>query len=392
MKTTKRYAMACLLSALVGAALGGRFVGEFPVWSLSPEARAQQATAPEVGRTGQQALLTATLARYSSEEQRNIAVYDAANPSVVNISTRSVHYDRFFGLEGTSEGSGSGSILDKEGHILTNFHVVDGAREIEVTLASGKSYPAQVVGHDKTDDLAVLRIDSPKDELRPITFGDSSNLKVGQNVYVVGNPFGWERTMSTGIISGLNRTLPSRTEYRTMKALIQTDAAMNPGNSGGPLLNSRGQMIGMSLAIAMADARQNSGVGFAIPINRIRRHVRELIEHGRVTRGDIGVTAVMPVDEGIMVGKLAPGGPAERAGLRPIRVVRERRRQGPFIYETKQYDIEHADVITAIDGEPVASTSDFVDAIESRKPGETVTLTVLRDGRVKKIEVTLRAS
>jgi S1-C subfamily serine protease len=388
----KQYVIACLVSGLIGFGVGGQLWDGFAELSLSPQAEAGQAAAQAVVRADRPTPLAEGTRHFSDEEQRNIYVYEVANPGVVNISTRSVHYDSFFGTGGTSEGSGSGSVLDKEGHILTNFHVVDGAQQVEVTLSSGKSYAAELIGHDKTDDLAVLLIEAPADELHPITFGDSADLKVGQKVFAVGNPFGWERTMTTGIISGLNRTLPSRTQYRSMKALIQTDAAMNPGNSGGPLLDSGARMIGMNVAIATGEARQNSGVGFAIPINRIKRQVRDLIEYGKVTRGDIGITHVMQVDDGIMIGRLADGGPAEEAGLRPIRIVRERRQRGPYVYERNRLDVEHADIITHIDGKPVQSTSDFIDAIESRKPSESVTLSILRDGRRYKVDVTLGAS
>jgi S1-C subfamily serine protease len=391
--TMKKFALACLMSGLVGLAVGGSLLDEFPSLTLSPEAHAGQGAAGAVVRSERTTSPSSQGAsRYSPEEQQNIYVYDVANPSVVNISTQSVVHGGFFGMEGTSEGSGSGSVIDKQGHILTNFHVVDGAERVEATLASGKSYPARLIGHDKTDDLAVLQVDAPAAELHPITFGDSADLKVGQRVYAVGNPFGWERTMTTGIISGLNRTLPSREELRTMKALIQTDAAMNPGNSGGPLLDSTARMIGMNVAIATGRARQNSGVGFAIPVNRIKRQVLELIEHGKVTRGDIGITDVMIVDEGIIPAFLVKGGPAEEAGLRPIRIVREQFRYGRRIYERERYDVENADIITAIDGHRIQSASEFVDAIESRRPGETVTLSILRDGRLRKIDVTLGAS
>jgi len=382
----KRYAIVCLLSGIIGAAAGSQLLSDYAMLGLSP-ARAQSPNS--LARAERAAPANRS---FSSEEQQNIFVYETAHRSVVNISTQSVHYDRFFGLEGTSEGSGSGSILDKQGHILTNYHVVEGAQKIEVTLASGKSFSAEIVGYDKTDDMAVLKVDAPKSELYPIQFGYSSNLKVGQRVYAVGNPFGWEQTMTTGIISGLNRTLPSRTKYRNMKALIQTDAAMNPGNSGGPLLDSNAQMIGMNVAIAMSDARQNSGVGFAIPVNRIKRDVKELIKYGKVTRGDIGIVTVKPVPSGLMVGKLAKGGPAERAGLQPIRVVVHERQQGFYIQRYRTYDVENADIITAIDGEPVRSASEFVDAIESREPGETVTLSIIRGGRRMKVDVTLGES
>ena len=193
------------------------------------------------------------------EEQTNVYVYEHANPSVVNINTRSVQIDHFFRMQRESEGSGSGAIIDQAGHIITNFHVVDGANQIEVTLASNQSYPATLIGEDKEHDIAILKIEAPQSELSPIVMGTSGMLRVGQRVYVLGNPFGWDGTLTTGIISSLNGDLPSRVPGRTMKSLIQTDAAMNPGNSGGPLLNTNGEMIGMCVAIASKCRRKTPG-------------------------------------------------------------------------------------------------------------------------------------
>lgn len=324
----------------------------------------------------------------TNEEQTNIYVYEHANPSVVNIDTRSVQIDHFFGMQREAEGTGSGAILDRDGHVITNYHVIDGANQIEITLASNKSYPATVIGGDKEQDIAVLKVDAPADELTPITLGNSDRLRVGQRVYVLGNPFGWDGTLSTGIVSSLNRDLPSRVPGRNMQALIQTDAAMNPGNSGGPLLNTSGQMIGMCVAIA-TKVGQSAGVGFAIPIDRIKSIVPELISNGRVVRADIGITHVMETDNGLVIARLEPEGPAAQAGLQGFRRVVQRRREGGLVYETEQIDRSHADRILAVDGEVMKTGVRFRDKIWEHKPGDVVKISVLRDGKQQDVDVTL---
>jgi S1-C subfamily serine protease len=336
---------------------------------------------PWADRIGQEKPLT-------PEEQTNVEIYDRSNPSVVNIDTRSVQIDRFFGLQHESEGTGSGAILDRDGHVITNFHVIDGADQIEITLAPNKSYPAVFVGGDKEQDIAVLKMDAPPEELTPITLGSSDHLRVGQRVYVLGNPFGWDDTLTTGIISSLNRDLPSRVPGRLMQSLIQTDAPMNPGNSGGPLLNTSGQMVGMCVAIATRTG-QNAGIGFAIPIDRIKSIVPELIANGRLVRADIGITHVMETDNGLVIARLDPNGPAARAGLQGFRRVVQRRQQGPLVYETEQIDRSSADRILAVDGEAMKTGVRFRDKIWEHKPGDTVTLTILRDGQQQDVEVSL---
>ncbi len=326
----------------------------------------------------------------TDEEQTSISVYEHANPSVVNIDTRSVQIDHFFGMQREAEGTGSGAILDREGHVITNYHVIDGANKIDITLASSKTYPAVVVGGDKEQDIAVLKVDAPAEELAPITLGKSDHLRVGQRVYVLGNPFGWDGTLSTGIVSSLNRNLPSRVPGRMMEALIQTDAAMNPGNSGGPLLNTSGQVIGMCVAIA-TKVGQNAGVGFAIPIDRIKSIVPELISNGRIVRADIGITHVMETETGLVIARLDPKGPAAQAGLQGFRRTVQRRQQGALIYETESWDRTQADRILAVDGEPMKTGVRFRDKIWEHKPGDVVRLTILRDGRQQEIDVTLGA-
>ncbi len=327
----------------------------------------------------------------TSEEQTNVEVYQQAKSSVVNISTKIVAIDHFFRMQRRAEGAGSGAVLDKQGHILTNYHVVDGAQTIDVTLASNKTFPAELIGKDKESDIAVLKISAPPKELYPISLGSSGNLRVGQRVYALGNPFGWDGTLTTGIISSLNRDLPSRIPGRVMQSLIQTDAAMNPGNSGGPLLDTHAQMIGMCVAIATKTG-QNAGVGFSIPIDRIKRIVPELIENGRVVRADIGITHVMETDDGLVIARLAPDGPAAEAGLQGFRKIVQRRRRGPVVYETETVDRSHADRILAVDGEPMRTGVRFRDKIWEYRPGNVIQLTVVRNGGKIDIPVTLGAN
>jgi S1-C subfamily serine protease len=327
---------------------------------------------------------------FTPEEQTNIAVYEAVNRSVVNINTKATVATGLFLLEVPSEGAGSGIVLDTRGHVLTNFHVIEGAKEIQVLLVDGSGHAATVVGVDPATDTAVIRIDNvPQQLLQPVSFGDSADLRVGQRVFAIGNPFGLERTLTTGIISSLNRSLPTRTG-RTIKSIIQTDAAINPGNSGGPLVDSGGRLIGMTTAIASRTG-QSSGVGFAIPVGTLTRIVPQLIQRGKVVRPDAGISRVYQTDAGLVVATLAPGGPAERAGMRGFRVVRERRRQGPFMVETERVDRTGADLVVAVGSQPVKSADDFLTAIETRNPGETVLITVVREGHRLDVPVVLDA-
>ena len=323
-------------------------------------------------------------------ERVNVDVYEQVNRSVVHIATETVQADRFFLLERTSEGEGSGSIIDKSGHVLTNFHVVDRARQIQVTLFDGTSYSARLVGTDPPSDIAVVKIDAPAELLFPVTFGSSAGLLVGQNVYAIGNPFGLDRTLTTGVISSLNRTLPRRTRGGVMKSIIQIDAAINPGSSGGPLLDSRGRMIGMNTAIASRTG-ESAGVGFAIPVNTVLRVVPQLIKAGRVVRPDIGIARVYQTAEGLLVAQLVPGGPAEKAGLQGPKVERHQKRQGPFVYEYQTIDRKAADLIVGVDGQTVKTADEFIDAVESKDPGDQVTLSVVRGGRTIQVPVVLKA-
>ena len=317
----------------------------------------------------------------SDGDSIGVAVYDRNNKSVVNITTKSTN--SYFLLDVSSEGAGSGSVIDKAGHILTNFHVIEDARQIGVTLYNGKTYETAVVGADPRNDIAVLKINAPKDVLFPVTFGDSSRLRVGMQVFAIGNPFGLERTMTTGIISSLNRSLRVRAN-RTIKSIIQTDAAVNPGNSGGPLFDSHGRLIGMNTAIASKNG-QSAGIGFSIPVNLMARVTSQLVAYGRVVRPEIGIQRVYETDEGLLIEQLTPGGPGERAGLRGPKIIR--RRRGPFVIE--RVDRGAADLIVAVDGRAVKTADDFLAYIESRKSGDRVVLTIVRGGRRLQIPVIL---
>lgn len=345
--------------------------------------RAPQEPLPELGEGK-----PVPLGELTPEERVNIAVYETVNRGVVNINTRSVRNDGFFFGESATEGSGSGSVIDMQGHILTNFHVVDGAQQIEATLASGNTYPAKLIGHDLTDDIAVLKIDAPAGELHPIVLGESGALRVGQKVYAIGNPFGLERTLTIGILSSLNRSLSSRRAHHYMKTMIQVDAAMNPGNSGGPLIDSGARMIGMNTAIA-SKTGQNTGVGFAIPVNRLKRIVPELISHGRVARAELGITQVMVTDRGLLVAAVADDGPAAKAGLHGFKIVRKREQRGPFVYETQSVDRNSADLITQVDGKPIKTVEDLLGLVEEKRPGQELELTVVRANKPVKVRVTL---
>ena len=327
------------------------------------------------------------LDEFAPEERTNILVYERANRSVVHITTKSQQRDLLF--TEVAEGAGSGSILDKQGHILTNYHVVEGAQEMRVTLHSGDSFEATLVGRDPPNDMAVLRINAPQEQLAPMQLGDSSRLKVGQIVYAIGNPFGFERTMTTGIISGLNRPLQTRAG-RTMKSIIQIDAALNRGNSGGPLLDTRGRLIGMNTAIASSTG-ENTGVGFAIPVDTIKRVTTQLIATGKVTRPEAGISRVQQIEGGLTVVTLVPGGAAERAGLRGFKIIREQKRRGPFTYEERKIDRSQADTVVAVDGEKVTTADEFLSLIERHQPGERALLTVVREGQRADIPVVLSA-
>lgn len=309
-------------------------------------------------------------------------VYETNDHSVANIGTRIGAARGLFG-ENPTEDSGSGFILDQDGHILTNNHVVEGAERILATMFDGEEFDAELVGADPINDMAVVRIKAPPEKLFPVRFADSSNLKVGMRVFAIGNPFGLERTMTTGIISSLDRTLPV-TRARSIKAVIQIDAAINPGNSGGPLLNSHGEVIGINTAIA-SKTGQNSGIGFAIPSNLVARIVPELIEHGRFIRPEFGIDEVAKTAEGLRIMTLVPNGPAAKAGLRGPEIRRTKR--GFVTFETR--DVNRADVIVGVNGRKTLKPDEFLSEVESHRPGDRITIDVLREGKVVSVPILL---
>jgi putative serine protease PepD len=324
----------------------------------------------------------------TEDEKNNIAVYEKVADGVVNITSIAVQLDFFFNPFPT-QGSGSGSIIDTKGHILTNHHVVANAQKLEVTLADGSKWPAKLVGSDPDNDLAVIKIDAPKEKLKVIPMGDSKNLRIGQKVLAIGNPFGLERTLTTGVISSLGRTIRSDAGY-LIEDVIQTDAAINPGNSGGPLLNSEGEIIGINSAI-ISPSGGSVGIGFAIPVNTAKRVVPELISKGYVSYPYIGATiqSLIPeiaqflklkVERGAMIAEVVKGGPADRAGLRGGN---QRVQVGNMIV------IVGGDIVVKADQHEVKTHDDLIRYIREKRPGDTIFLKVYRKGNFMDIKVTL---
>jgi len=322
------------------------------------------------------------LAGLTPEERVNVSVYEKCHRSVVHIETRG-DSDSFLGRVVSSEGSGSGSVWDTRGHILTNYHVIKGAKQLLVTMHDGKQYDAVLVGNDIANDIAVLKIDPNGDELWPVTPGRSERLRVGQRVFALGSPLGLEQTMTSGIVSSVNRTIPSLSK-RMMKSIIQIDAALNRGNSGGPLMNSRGELIGMNTAIA-SQVGENSGIGFAIPSATIVRIVPQLIQFGKVRRPSIGIESIAETSKGLLIVTLEPDGPAELAGVRGAKIVRRRTVLGDLI----RRDYSTADILSEIDGQPIRSADDLLSTVESRQAGDSVLVTLLRGTETIRLPIRL---
>jgi len=388
-KTFAAHAATVVVTLIVAAALFGDNTGarrQVPLAQIPRSLRERKPAAPraKVPPAPPLVLPADVLKDMDAEEQVNIRVYASVNRSVVNITTSS-QAGGLFGDE-SSGGTGSGFVIDREGHILTNHHVVAEAESVQVTLFDGTTHDAQVIGEDASNDVAVVKINVSPEQLVPLPLGDSSRLLVGQKVLALGNPFGLERTLTTGIVSSLDRSLRAK-NGRMIKGIIQTDAAINPGNSGGPLLNSRGQVIGMNTAI-ISQVGQSAGISFAVPINSIQRIIKPLIEHGRVIRADIGVTRVYTTSKGLLVLGVIEGGPADQAGIQPIqlRVFRYGQRL------VRRLDPESADLIVAIDGKPVQSVDELLTEVESHAPGDVIKVTVVRDGQPRDIAVTLGQS
>jgi putative serine protease PepD len=325
----------------------------------------------------------------SLDEQNNIAIYQQVSPAVVNITSTTIQYDFFFNVLPT-QGSGSGFLIDGKGNILTNYHVISGARSVEVTLSDRTRYPARLIGRDQLTDLAVIQIvqddKAPRRNFPFVKFGDSDRLQVGQKVLAIGNPFGFQGTLTTGVISALGRSIQN--EGRVLEDLIQTDAAINPGNSGGPLLNSRGEVIGVNTAIIGA---ANVGIGFALPISLVKESLSDLLNEGRIRRGYLGVIGrelnptiarvlELPVSEGLLVFQVTRGGPAERAGIQAGRRL--------VLLGNEQFVIG-GDVIVSLDSTPITSNQDLSQYVLRKRPGDTVAVTLYRDGRRMTVNVEL---
>ncbi len=391
-----------LLSALIVGMLAlGLGVFRFPGHTAAPS-EPPSASAAKTGADAFEALdlrqapenrnlvPVSELTPYTEDERENISVYERLNDAVVNITTETVAINWFLEPVPQEGGSGSGSIIDTRGYILTNNHVIDKAYKVFINLADGSQFEGKLVGTDPENDLAVLKFDPPRGmQLKTVPFGDSSGLKVGQKVLAIGNPFALERTLTVGIVSGLGRPIQASSQI-IIRDMIQTDASINPGNSGGPLLDSQGRMIGINTMI-YSPSGGSVGIGFAVPVNTAKRVVAELIQFGKVRRGWIDATVVqlfpalvsyakLPVSSGLLVSRTRRNGNAEKAGLR----------QGsePVRYGSSVIYLG-GDVVTSVDGMKVNRLADLYSALEDNKPGDRVAVEVNRGGRTVKLDVTL---
>jgi S1-C subfamily serine protease len=361
---------ALLLGLLVLAAIGGFFL--WLLWPIRTGLSPQAQPRPVVARGS-----------LAESEKANMEIYDQSAPSLAQVTNVAMQRSDFFSLDvqAVPKGVGSGFVWDQDGHIVTNYHVVEGADSAQVTLADHKTYTARQVWAYPDQDIAVLWIDVSRDKLRPIMIGSSHDLKVGQITYALGDPFGLDQTMTVGIVSALNRTIQSA-NGRPIVGVIQTSAAINPGNSGGPLLDSAGRLIGMNTAI-LSPSGAFAGIGFAIPVDEINRIVPELIQHGKVVRPRMGVRLAPDelakqagVDHGALIMKVVPDSGAAKAGLQGTR----REDSGKIVL---------GDVIVALDGNPIESSEDLYSALQKHKAGDIITLTIIRDGKRQDVKVTL---
>ena len=331
---------------------------------------------------------------YTQDEQQNISVYEKCNEAVVNITTQVMGINWFLEPVVQEGGSGSGSIIDKRGYVVTNVHVISNASKINISLYDGSSYEGTVIGKDVESDIAVIKFNPPDNvTLKTIDFGNSNNLKVGQKVIAIGNPFALERTMTTGIISGLGRPIQESTNV-IIRNMIQTDAAINPGNSGGPLLDTNGKMVGINTMI-ISNSGSSAGIGFAVPVSTARRVVDDLIKYRKVNRGVLKIAPVqmtsaiaryagLSINYGILVSEVERGSSTEKSG---ILGGTEQVQYGSRFNPTTIY--LGGDIITGIDNITVQTYADYTSALESKRPGDTVTVTVFREGEFKKLKVTL---
>ncbi len=361
-------ALTILLVGGIAALFGD--LGERPALSLEPLPDVTVEVAP-AAPAGERSDL-------SDGEKQTISVFQSAAPSVVFI-TRLNQHPLSLRADAIPSGSGSGFIWDDKGHVVTNYHVIRGASGAKVTLSDRSTWDASLVGTAVDKDIAVLRIQAPAAKLEALPRGTSSNLLVGQHVLAIGNPFGLDHTLSTGVISGLGRTIKSVAGH-PINGVIQTDAAINPGNSGGPLLDSRGRLIGMNTAI-FSPTGASAGIGFAVPVDTVTRIVPRLIDKGKADRPGLGVEiadARVAGLRGVLVLSVRAGSGAAKAGLQPT--TRDRRGQ-----------IVLGDVIKAVDGKAVGSTDDLIDALADKQVGESVTLTIERGDQTRKVKVELGA-
>lgn len=345
---------------------------------LNPPLGAQHPSSPDIPSRPTPSLPS----DLSPDELSTIAVFERATRSVVFIANTALRRSLFsLNVFEVPQGSGSGFIWDRDGHIVTNFHVVYGADAITVTLADRSEHRARVVGLDPDHDLAVLQIRAPAEVLVPVTVGTSRSLRVGQKVLAIGNPFGLDHSLTTGVVSALGRTIKSMTD-RTIDGVIQTDAAINPGNSGGPLLDSAGRLIGINTQI-ISPSGAFAGIGFAVPVDTVNRIVPQLIKYGRIIRPGLGIT-LLPDEiaarlgiRGAVVGRVRPGGPADRAGLRGT-------------HETVT-GVALGDILVRIDGRQIETADDLLSVLEQHQVGDRVTVEFLRNGRRQQVTVTLQA-
>ena len=335
------------------------------------------------GPEGKPRPLTPPPPELSADERATITVFERATKSVVFIANTAIQQDIWsLDVMEVPQGSGSGFIWSKQGHIVTNFHVIYGASSIKVTLGDRSEYEARLVGADPDHDLAVLQIQVPDGHAEPLAIGSSHDLRVGQKVLAIGNPFGLDHTLTTGVVSALGRTIKSMSN-RTIEGVIQTDAAINPGNSGGPLLDGAGRLIGVNTQI-VSPSGAYAGIGFAVPVDTVNRIVPELIKHGKLIRPGMGVSLVPDAMakrwgiKGVVIGKVTRGGAADRAGLNGAR-------------ETMMGQVQLGDIIVSAAGKPVATIDDLMDVLEAHKVGEQVSVEILRGNRREKVSVVLQA-
>ena len=376
-----------LLSGFYYVTTHGSSTGKVVPWLRNVSAELPVRVASTNGPLGTFQLTEASAApAFDTEEQQNIAVYRKALPSVVNITSTAVAYD-FFNRPVPQQGQGSGFVLDKQGHILTNNHVIDNSQRVEVTLADKHRYKATVVGIDKGHDLALLLISAPN--LVPATLAESNGLIVGQRVYAIGNPFGLSGTMTRGIISAI-RSIGVQTGSPIEDA-IQTDAAVNPGNSGGPLLNSKGEVIGITTLIASNGSDQSAGIGFAIPINTAKAVLDDFAKYGRVRRPSLDIVTIpigpdiaeqigLPADYGVLIERALPGGAAANAGLRG---------GTQRLYQGNEPVMLGGDLIVAVDGQAIESPQDLSATLNAHRAGDTIAVTVFRGQRKLTVKVVL---